>query len=350
MALTKFRYQLDPGSKKFSCPNCNQKRLVRYLDDETGDYLPEDVGRCDREISCGYHKPPKEAGLDFSRALYSPPEPPKEPTPSYLPFEYVERSLGNYEGNSLISWLATLPGWDQKRAEAVAKKYHVGTGSNKVNGWAIFWQIDDQNKVRSGKLMKYDKGHRVKEGYSQDWIHSKLLKAGHLEAFELVQCFYGLHLLDDKPVAIVESEKTAIIASQYLPAFTWMASGQLNGINEYKLRQLRGKKVALFPDMGAFQQWKQKADELSHITDIKVSDLLERNATDQNKGYDLADYLIQFDLQSFKSGESCKSGTPKKHKVFAPHGYNRWTGEIFDSRGYPKNWDEITTQTKNTAL
>jgi len=330
MALTKFRYILDPGSKKFRCPACNQKRFVRYLDDHSGEYLPDDIGRCDREISCGYHKPPREAGLDHSRALYSVPEPLPEPIPSYLPFKYVERSLCNYEGNSLINWLATLKGWDQKRAEAIAKKYHVGTGSNKVNGWAIFWQIDDQNKVRTGKLMAYsDDGHRIKEGYSEDWTHSKLKRSGHLEDFELVQCFYGLHLVDNsKPVAIVESEKTAIIASQYLPQFHWIASGMLQGINEYKMRALKGRKVALFPDIGAFDLWNDKAQSFGHIADIKVSTLLEEKAPDQHKGYDLADYLIQYDLRDF-----------------SPHGWNPFTGEIFDKRGYPAEWDNINLTT-----
>jgi len=338
--ITKYRYTLDPGSKKFRCPSCNQKRFVRYLDDETGDYLPDDIGRCDREISCGYHMPPREAGLDIAGALYSPPEPLPEPVPSYLPFKYVERSLGNYERNTLINWLATLKGWSWDIATDVTRLYRVGTSSD---GWAIFWQIDDEQRVRSGKLMKYENGHRIKEGYSQDWIHSKLKRTGHLEAFELVQCFYGLHLLDQKPVAIVESEKTAIIASEYLPGFTWLASGQLNGINEYKMRALKGRKIALFPDIGAFEQWNEKAQELSHIADIKVSNLLERNASEENKGYDLADYLIQFDLKAFKSGESGKSEAQTKHYFFtdrqAPHGFNQWTGEIFDSRSYPATWD-----------
>lgn len=325
--LTKYRFTLDSGSKKFRCPNCNKKRLVRYLDDETGDYLPDDIGRCDREISCGYHKPPREAELDISRALYSQPELQTEPAPCFLPYKYVERSEGNYEANTLISWMATLPGWSLEIASLVAERYKVGTSKD---GWAIFWQIDDQNKVRSGKMMLYSDGHRVKDGYSQDWIHSKLKRTGHLEAFELVQCFYGLHIVDDaKPVAIVESEKTAIIASQYLPQFHWIASGQLHGINEYKLQALTGMKIVLFPDIGAFDLWNDKAQELSHIADIKVSTLLEEKATDQHKGYDLADYLIQYDLRDF-----------------SPHGYNPFTGEIFDQRGYPRSWDDVNNNHK----
>ena len=32
-----------------------------------------------------------------------------------------------------------------------------------------------------------------------------------------------------KPIALVESEKTALIASYYLPQFLWIASGGKNG-------------------------------------------------------------------------------------------------------------------------
>ncbi|MBK6544272.1 MAG: hypothetical protein IPG12_03180 [Saprospiraceae bacterium] len=32
--------------------------MVRYIDSETGNYLPEQFGRCDREIKCSYHLNP----------------------------------------------------------------------------------------------------------------------------------------------------------------------------------------------------------------------------------------------------------------------------------------------------
>ncbi|SMO84189.1 DUF6371 domain-containing protein [Gracilimonas mengyeensis] len=327
MALTEYKYQLDPGSKKFLCPSCERKRFVRYVAQDNGNYLPEDVGRCDREQSCGYHKPPRQAdGIELANILYKSSEPRKEPKASTLPKGYLKRSLGNYERNTLITWMATLKGWSWERATETAQLYKVGTSKD---GWAIFWQIDQQGKIRSGKMMAYDTdGHRIKEGYSQDWIHSKLQRTGHLEAFELVQCFYGLHIVDDsKPVAIVESEKTALIASQYLKQFHWIASGQLHGINEYKMKPLAGRSITLFPDIGVYDQWKAKAEELKDIAEIKVSTLLEENAPEKHSGFDIADYLINYDLRDF-----------------SPHGWNPFTGEIFDERGYPKEWDNINTK------
>ncbi|MAL17551.1 MAG: hypothetical protein CL670_14825 [Balneola sp.] len=325
MLTKEYRYQLDPSSKKFRCPACECKRFVRYVDQDNGSYLPDDVGRCDREQSCGYHKPPRQAdGIELTNMLYSRSEPTKAPKASTLPDKYLKHSQGNYEANTLLSWMASLPGWSWEIASSVAELYKVGTSKD---GWAIFWQIDEAGKVRSGKMMAYSEdGHRLKTGYTQDWIHSKLKRTGHLETFELVQCFYGLHIVDDtKPVAIVESEKTALIASQYLPQFHWIASGQLHGISEYKMKPLAGRSITLFPDIGVYDQWKVKAEELKDVASIKVSTLLETKASERHSGYDIADYLIQYDLRDF-----------------SPYGWNPWTEEVFDSRGYPKEWDDLS--------
>lgn len=298
MGYIEFRYKLDPGSKKFICPSCNKKRFVRYVDEHNGEYLSSDVGRCDRELSCGYHRSPNKMKRSSSYIISK--KKPNDIKPSTIPFRYLKRSKCNYGNNSLINWLSTLPGWRKDIAESVARDYHIGTGRGKVENWPIFWQVDNNMKVRSGKLMKYENGHRVKNGYSQDWVHAILKRKGKFKRFELVQCFFGLHLLNDKPIGLVESEKTALIASVYFPELTWMAAGQLHGVNEYKMKPLKGKRVVFFPDIGAYELWSEKAQELNHLADIKVSDLLERNANDENKGYDLADFLINFPLAKFR--------------------------------------------------
>ncbi|MBK9025621.1 MAG: hypothetical protein IPL69_17065 [Saprospiraceae bacterium] len=46
----------------------------------------------------------------------------------------------------------------------------------------------------------------------------------------------------------MESEKTAIIASVYLPQFTWLASGGKAGLTKDKLEVLKGRNVNLYPD------------------------------------------------------------------------------------------------------
>jgi hypothetical protein len=166
----------------------------------------------------------------------------------------------------------------------------------------VFWQIDTQGKVRTGKIILYSPttGKRVKEPYSHvNWAHKALKQP----VFELMQCLFGSHLLIDetKPVAIVESEKTAVIASVYLPQFIWVAVGSLTNLNAEKCRILNGRTITLFPDLNGFDKWSKKAKELSHLAIFTVSDLLERKATEaeRKQGYDLADYLIKYDYKAF---------------------------------------------------
>jgi hypothetical protein len=53
-----YQNTLDKSSKKFSCPNCSKHTFVKYVDSETGNYLTDNFGRCDRESKCGYHSHP----------------------------------------------------------------------------------------------------------------------------------------------------------------------------------------------------------------------------------------------------------------------------------------------------
>ena len=86
-------------------------------------------------------------------------------------------------------------------------RYRIGTSNHWPNA-TIFWQIDQQQKVHTGKIMLYDyhTGHRVKDPFNHiAWVH----KSENTKNFHLKQCLFGLHLLrpDTKIVAIVEAEK-----------------------------------------------------------------------------------------------------------------------------------------------
>ena len=61
----------------------------------------------------------------------------------------------------------------------------------------------------------------------------------------------------------------------------------------------------LFPDLGGYDKWSDKAKKLLHISHFNVSDLLERKATNEEKqqGLDLAYYLLKFSLSKLNSAE-----------------------------------------------
>jgi hypothetical protein len=151
----------------------------------------------------------------------------------------------------------------------------------------------------------------------QNWVHS-ILK---LNSFNLSQCLYGEHLLslegnESKPVAIVESEKTAIIASHFANEIIWLATGGLMMLNPgtcpERFQSLKGRRVILYPDLGMpnkfnedtpFLDWSRKIEILKYQgVNACVSDLLERKATDLERmyGYDIADYLINESLSNGK--------------------------------------------------
>lgn len=231
------------------------------IDSESKITFPNYVGRCDREEKCGYHFTPKQyieenpERRDSSFSDYSPvnrnPSPVKEKETSYMNVGLVNSSLGHYQTNKLFQYLASQFG--EEDTLKLFRKYKVGSAKH-WEGATVFWQTDINERVRTGKVMLYDPetGKRVKHPYNHiTWAHS-LLKQ---EDFNLKQCFFGEHLLPkslDKPVAIVESKKTSLIASFYMPQFQWIATGGKHGcFNDEKLPVLKSRKVILFPDLGA---------------------------------------------------------------------------------------------------
>jgi hypothetical protein len=139
-----------------------------------------------------------------------------------------------------------------------------------------------------------------------------------LENFNLEQCYFGEHQIMSNPkmpIAIVESEKTAVIASTYLQKYIWLAAGSLTNLNIRKFKSLAGKKVVLWPDLKCLGKWKLKASELMEAypkTNIIVSDFLEKYATPQEKedGLDLADYLVKFNYHDFINAARAVKSTP----------------------------------------
>lgn len=221
----------------------------------------------------------------------------RKPT-SFIAAEIVAQTLHGYEQNNLYLFLRSKFGAEE--AIRLMKDYRVGT-SKHWSGSCVFWQTDVDSNTRTGKVMLYnaENGKRVKQPFNHvTWVHS-LLK---LPDYNLRQCFFGEHLLPmnrGKPVAIVESEKTAIVASYYLPEYVWLATGGKHGcLNADALRVLRGRQVTLFPDLGATQQWQEKLPLLKSLgIEANIFNFLEESASDDERtaGLDIADYLLQIE-------------------------------------------------------
>ena len=191
-----------------------------------------------------------------------------------------------------------------------------GAKDNRV----VFWQIDSMLRIRTGKIMQYNAltGRRVKneklkvknDSTTQHlnnstfkpltWVHSELKRQNILsDDWQLTQCLFGEHLLikyPERPVMLVESEKTAIIMSLNQPSFNWMATGGLNNLTENKIYPIRKQQITAFPDLKCFELWKSKAEEINHRigSKIELSYILEEIATkeDRELGLDIADFFL----------------------------------------------------------
>ncbi len=314
--INEYKFILEPYKgmhTRFHCPYCKHKdrKFTRYINAETGEHLADHVGKCERVDSCGVHYKPKQyfEENNFSIDLFrdKPKVKLKIVEPQHKQFsiispELIMSSLKNYESNNFVNYLIELFGIEI--SNKLVCLYFIGT-SKHWKGASIFWQVDSKGNVRTGKIMLYNSstGKRVKEPYTHiNWVH-KLIKQPE---FILIQCFFGEHLInangnEKKTIAIVESEKTAIIASIYLTQFIWLAVGSLTNLNVEKCSILKGRNIILFPDLNGYEKWSIKAKEHSHIAKFTVSDLLECNATEaeRKQGLDLADYLIRFNYKDF---------------------------------------------------
>jgi hypothetical protein len=286
--MKQFKYTLDKSSKKFVCPKCNKKTFVKYIETETGNYQSQDFGRCDRETNCGYHNTPKGELHNWVDIIVKP-----KPETSFHDLNLVSQSGRNFKQNNFVQFLKTI--FTEAEVKEAILKYSLGT-SKHWNGSTIFWQIDDNEKVRHGKIMLYhpETGKRVKNQNGKGYINSvqSILK---LKDFNLSQCLFGLHLINEtnqKTIAMVESEKTAIIMSIFKPQYTWLATGSKSGLKYDFLIPIKNYKIIAFPDKSEYSDWGKKASELNKLGfNIIVNDWLEQ----QNKyeeGTDLADVFI----------------------------------------------------------
>lgn len=224
----------------------------------------------------------KKYSIDVDDVNPSCTPPPLRPTPPPLPMLALPADMviarQDTTKDTLCRWLYTLP-WDSSQKARLPKilgEYSIGHART---GHTIFWQIDADGIVRTGKMMKYrEDGHRDREArYSFDWIHSALYRDARLPQWsdELYECkptLFGMHLLRRYPQAsvnIVESEKTAVImATAYGNSCTqiWMACSGAENLSEEKLAPIinERRRIILYPDRDAIDKWRAKAHNLRY--------------------------------------------------------------------------------------
>lgn len=341
------RYILDKGTKKHLCPKCNKKTFVLYVDIETGNYLPEQYGRCDRESKCLYYLNPYLDG--YAKAIQEQekgnpsdlpnikkpkndiPQPPIEPV--FFDFETFKKTLlpEHYEKNTFIQNLllnVKFP-FEVDEVTKVIQLYRLGTIANGYRAGAIsFPFIDLNNNIRAVQVKQFDEhNHTTGTDFLHSIIEKYLTKKNiplpewlkrYIQQEKRVTALFGEHLLSKyptNPVALVEAPKTAVYGTLYFGTpetpedFIFLAVYNKSSFSFDKLKVLQKRCVCVFPDLSingnTFKEWENKAKDYGtklNGTKFIFSDLLEQLAPERDKseGNDIADYLIKQDWRLFR--------------------------------------------------
>lgn len=138
--------------------------------------------------------------------------------------------------------------------ETLLRQYRVGAGRRVVDGSYVnmtqFWYINSDGRILHDKLMLYKTdGHRDKAV-----IPGRMFKK--TKGYN-GKCLFGEHLLSmypDEQVYVVESEKTALLASLFYGKGLWLACGGKNNLRACGVKP--GWKV--LPDVDAFSAWRRE--------------------------------------------------------------------------------------------
>jgi hypothetical protein len=271
--------QLLKGSKKYLCPQCGRKRFVPFVD-ANGEIMTDDkgvmFGRCDREQECGFFYKPNGEKIIVQRLQER-----TEKEPIWFDNSVLTDKCSTW--NNLIAYLGSLLPTEMF-ADAL-QRYHVQTLGN---DGVVWWQVSVANVVRTGKVMRYNAdGHRRHDG-GTTWVHVMDSYKPYRHGEELRQCFFGEHLLntDGRPVAVVESEKTAIVMASIETNYLWLACGGSQMLkDDRRLSVLQDRQVLLIPDEGQFYNWAATARKYNW-------ECVELYGKGIDKGADIADIFI----------------------------------------------------------
>ncbi len=291
-----------------TCPSCGRKGKYRdFVDTYTGAPVAHLIcGRC-FSASCGYDLTPSAYYEQHPDERHTPPRgwtpPPPPPPPSYIDTHHVTDYITDQiKRSNLLAYLLPILGHDTLLR--IVAKYYIGIDADGATRWAY---IDDCFRVNEIKVQQHHRhnGHRT---YTYTF-HQHLRDIGEIDPNTApARCLFGQHLLaeaeDTTTVAIVESEKTAIMCAAIVPDVVWLATGGCSNFSLIeKAQHLLAKcnAVILYPDAGVFDDWRTKAESLN-VKNVAVSDFVENHPSNS----DIGDLLIY----QFLSGKQILPPSP----------------------------------------
>lgn len=326
MDKTSYRFRLEryvPGQHtRHTCPKCGRARCFsRYIDADGLIAFPDEVGRCNHVNECGYHYTPAQFFADVRRGSISfenhttstPAITPPPPQKVFLDILACECCRPHFRNTELCAYLERMFG--SERVQAVADLYKVG---GYPGGFVVFPFIDEQGRLTTGKVLRYRGGHRGHDDNDTTYLHSLIrsrekatgakspLILRQVDAWSVStnQCWFGAHLLPGRPddaVAIVESEKTALMCAILQPELVWLATSSSNCFRNYRAPDLKGRSVFLYADANMVDDWTERSRSLEcHSIEVVPWYVLEAPGSKR----DIADLIEDVFLDRQQGNES----------------------------------------------
>jgi hypothetical protein len=252
-----------------------------------------------------------------------------------IPFSLVER-YSSHDSN-FVYFMCMEFGIETARR--VVDDYALGA----IDGKVICWNISTDGVVNGGMVINYDKRGHIENGWRDnlskslsltdastlDWYTKETgynndiqsisdflspdLGTGDLP-YKVIErpCLFGLHLLKmypEKPIAITESLKSALIGYALQPQMNWLATGDVKDVDLNILRPLKGKRVMVFPTNHSYYDWLKVAKQVD-FCQIVVSDMMEGYKSDWLR--DIGDLLLD-DFR--RNGEQVKTKQESKSAI-----------------------------------
>ena len=273
------------SEEKFECPECGEDRFVRMVN-ENGEFYPPEVGRCDREDSCGYMyhasaylKDNPNAADEFKYGKVQKPK--KRIIDGYYSFPIVlyevlkdskkrdcERMISNYNyAPEFSSYLKEQHNITDQFLQQKMDEYKIieCTGNYWIiyedrreklmqETYLLYFYMSVTNEIRAIEKIHYD-GFKRSKNRSNEILNKQLHYFARLNyninTTEINWCLFGEHLLNqfpEKPIIVVEGVKTAFGMSLFYPQFNWLATGSANRLIHLNFKT--DHTVKFLPDAG----------------------------------------------------------------------------------------------------
>ena len=262
------------------------KKLGKVYDDESGVFFYSDSD----DIF------PFKAGKNFfdkndgTISVPNPKKPTKNPTRYFTNQEFEKATQKEH---TLLAYFDKVTNKPLKNLYGVrgVKNAYASTLKNYLANEVVFPYYNSKNEFQSAKIIAYENGKRKKNNFSTNWFHSykpikkELNVSGDINKPKNV--WFGEHLISNSNnIAIVESEKTAIVFSELYSELdvVFLATGSLTNLFSLDYSLLKGKNVTVFADKGV-SQWRDEAEKNNWYFDTTIE-----NST-LEKGDDILDAL-----------------------------------------------------------